>query len=159
MPTVNRLALLGLILSCQTAAAQQPVTCTYEDCALRIIDGGGYFDSPFVVRGQEGYAVSIVRRSDELESVFAVNDSASVYYARFASQERLADWSGWAGTGLMLAGFIADLVGEGGLFSKSALLYGSGLAVTYGVAIPAQRRAGTNLSGAIWWYNRSLRVP
>ena len=109
-----------------------------------------------VVRGREGYSVALARRSDALEDLFAVNDSAAVYYARFESHDRTADWSGWLGTGLMIVGFIADLAGEGGLFSRSFLLYGGGLAVTYGIALPQQRMASTDLSSAIWWYNQSL---
>jgi len=121
-----------------------------------VVDGGGYFGAQVVVRGQAGYSVAPARRSPALEDVFAVNDSSAAYYARFARHERNADWTGWVGTGLMLSGFIADLIGEGGLFSRSFLLYGGGLAVTYGVALPLQRRAATDLSSAIWWYNRSL---
>lgn len=100
--------------------------------------------------------VAVARRSDALESVFAVNDSSAAYYAAFETHERYADWAGWVGTGLMFSGFVADLLGKGGLFSRSFLLYGGGLAVTYGVAGPLQGRASTDLSNAIWWYNRSL---
>lgn len=155
--TVTRLVLLGLLLWCGAASAQQPQSsCTYETCALRVVDGGGYFAPQVVVRGSEGYSVALARRSETLENVFAVNDSAAAYYARFETRERYADWSGWIGTGLMLAGFIFDIAGEGGFFSRSFFLYGGGLAVTYGVAMPLQGRAGTDLSNAIWWYNRSL---
>ena len=157
---VKRLALLGLVLCSEAASAQQPRTpCSYEACALRVVDGGGYFGTQYVVRGREGYSVAIARRSATLDSVFAVNDSSAVYYSRFEAQERYADWFGWIGTGLMLTGFITDLAGEGGLFSRSFLFYGGGLAVTYGVALPVQRRAATELSNAIWWYNRSLAGP
>lgn len=155
--TVNRLALLGLVLYCEAASAQEPQTlCSYEACALRVIDGGGYFGSQVLVRGREGHSVGVARRSATLDDLFAVNDSAAAHYARFETHERYADWFGWLGTGLMLSGFIADLIGEGGLFSRSFLLYGGGLAVTYGAALPAQRRASTDLSNAIWWYNQSL---
>jgi hypothetical protein len=154
---LNRLLLLGLVLCCGAASAQEPQpSCSYDACALRVIDGGGYFASQVVVQGRDGTSVALARRSDTLHDLFSVSDSAVVYYARFASHERYADWFGWTGTGLMIAGFIADLVGEGGLFSRSFLLYGGGLAVTYGAALPAQRRASTDLSNAIWWYNRSL---
>ena len=152
---VKRIALLALFL-CPAAASTQQVPCSYEACALRVVDGGGYFGSQVVVRGREGYSVAFARRSATLESLFAVNDSARVHYARFKTHERRADWFGWAGAGLMVSGFIADLVGEGGWFSRSFLLYGGGLAVTYGAALPAQRRASTDLSNAIWWYNQSL---
>ena len=108
------------------------------------------------MRGQGGYSVAPARRSPTLEDLFAGNDSSAVYYARFERHERNADWTGWVGTGLMLSGFIADLFGDGGVFSRSFLLYGGGLAVTYGVALPLQRRAATDLSNAVWWYNRSL---
>jgi hypothetical protein len=156
---VNRLTLLALILVlCFDAAAaqQRQALCSYEACALRVVDGGGYFGAQVVVQGREGYALAAARRSATLEGVFAVDDSAAVYYSRFETHERYADWSGWVGTGLMLTGFVTDLVGEGGLFSKSFLFYGGGLAVTYGVALPLQRRSATDLSNAIWWYNRSL---
>lgn len=103
--------------------------------------------------------MAIARRSATLNSLFAVNDSAAAHYARFETHDRYADVFGWIGTGLMLSGFIADLVGEGGLFSRNFLLYGGGLAVTYGVALPSQRRAATDLSNAIWWYNQSLLPP
>lgn len=155
---MKRIALLGLLLCCQAASAQErPTSCSYEECALRVVDGGGYFGQNVVVRGRVGYSVAAARRSDTLEDLFAVNDSAAAYYAEFEVHDRRADWTGWVGTGLMVAGFIADVFGEGGLFSRSFLLYGGGLAVTYGVAIPAQRRASTDLAGAIWWYNQSLR--
>jgi hypothetical protein len=158
---VNRLALLCLCLclalGCDMASAQGPQSpCSYDACALRVVDGGGYFATQVVVRGREGYSLAMARRSATLDSVFAVNDSSAAYYARFETNERYADWFGWIGTGLMLSGFIADLAGEGGLFSRTFLLYGGGLAVTYGVALPFQRRASTDLSNAIWWYNRSL---
>ena len=154
---MKRLALLALFLTCEAASAQRLQTpCAYEACALRIVDGGGYFGTQVVVRGREGYSVAMARRSATLDSLFAVNDSAAAYYADFETKERYADWFGWAGAGLMVSGFIADLIGEGGLFSRSFLLYGGGLVVTYGVALPFQRRAGTDLSNAIWWYNRSL---
>jgi hypothetical protein len=157
---LNRLALLALAICCGTASAQEPqIPCAYEACALRVVDGGGYFGSQVVVRGRQGYSVAVARRSATLEGLFAVNDSAAAHYARFESHERQADWFGWIGTGLMVSGFIADLFGEGGLFSRSFLLYGGGLAVTYGVALPVQRRAVTDLSNAIWWYNQSLGSP
>jgi hypothetical protein len=153
----NRLVLLGLALCCQATSAQEPRSaCAYDACALRVVDGGDYFGTQFVVRGIEGYSVAVARRSATLGDLFAVDDSAASYYARFETHERYADWFGWTGTGLMIAGFIADLAGEGGLFSRSFLLYGGGLAVTYGVALPQQRRAQTDLSNAIWWYNRAL---
>lgn len=160
---MKRLALLGFILLSQTASAQErpapelPTSCSYEACALRVVDGGGYFGQNVVVRGRQGYSVALARRSDTLEDLFAVNDSAAAYYADFEVHDRRSDWTGWVGTGLMVAGFIADVFGEGGLFSRSFLLYGGGLAVTYGVAVPAQRRASTDLAGAIWWYNQSLQ--
>jgi hypothetical protein len=151
------LALLGLILCVGAVSAQQGQTpCSYEACALRVIDGGGYFALPFVVRGREGYEVGRVRRSATLDSLFAVSDSAAAHYQRFETHDRYADWFGWVGTGLILSGFVVDLFGDGGLFSKSFLLYGGGLAVTWGVALPAERRASTDLSNAIWWYNQSL---
>jgi hypothetical protein len=100
--------------------------------------------------------VAYVRRSATLENVFQVNDSSAAYYAKFETHERYSDWLGWTGAGLMVSGFIADLLGKGGLFSRSFLLYGGGLAVTYGVALPMQGRARSDLSQAIWWYNRSL---
>jgi len=155
--TVNRLALLVLafVLCCEAASAQGPA-CSYEACGLRVVDGGGYFASQVVVRGRQGYSVALARRSTTLDDLFAVSDSAAVHYARFETQDRYADVFGWIGTGLMVSGFVVDLLGEGGLFSRSFLLYGGGLAVTYGVALPAQRRASTALSNAIWWYNRSL---
>jgi hypothetical protein len=131
-------------------------SCSYEACALRVVDGGGWFGSQVVVRGREGFSVAPARRSMTLDSLFAVNDSASSYYAKFETHERYADVAGWVGTGLMLTGFIADIIGEGGFFSKSFLFYGGGLAMTYGVAMPQQRMASTDLSNAIWWYNRSL---
>ncbi len=155
---MKRLAFLAVLLSATPASAQQPQGgCTYHSCALRIVDGGGYFGSQVVVRGREGYAVAPARRSGTLEDLFALQDSAAVYYANFETNERYADISGWIGTGLMLTGFVVDVLGEGGFFSKSFLLYGSGLAVTYGVALPMQRRASTGLSAAIWWYNQSLQ--
>lgn len=154
---VKRLAFLALLFCCEAAAAQEPQdSCSYQACALRVIDGGGYFGAQLVVRGREGFAVAPVRRSDALKRLFAANDSASAYYAKFETNDRYADWFGWAGTGLMVSGFIADLFGKGGLFSRSFLLYGGGLVVTYGVALPAQRRGATDLAGAIWWYNQSL---
>lgn len=153
---MKRWVLLGLVLSCEAASAQDPQACTYDACALRVIDGGGYFALPIVVQGIEGYGISNARRSDALEDLFAVNDAASAHYRRFRTQDRYADWFGWVGTGLILSGFVVDLAGNGGLFSKSFLLYGGGLAVTWGVALPAERRASTHLSNAIWWYNRSL---
>ena len=157
---LNRIAILALVVCCPALSAQEPgAPCPYDACALRVVDGGGYFGTQVVVRGREGYSVTLARRSATLEDLFAVNDSAASYYARFETHERYADWFGWTGTGLMVAGFIADLLGEGGLFSRSFLLYGGGLAVTYGVALPQQRRAQTDLSSAIWWYNRSLLVP
>jgi hypothetical protein len=161
---VNRLALIGLplvFISLEGAAAQEPQTyCTYEACALRVIDGGGYFALPLVVQGREGYLVASARRSATLENLFAVNDSAAAHYAKFRTNDQYADWFGWVGTGLVVAGFIADLVGEGGIFSRSFLLYGGGIAVTWGVALPAERRATTDLANAIWWYNQSLaRAP
>lgn len=162
---VNRIALSGLVLLAllgpipghEAASAQerQP-SCSYETCGLRVVDGGGYFASQVVVRGQAGYSVALARRSDELEELFASNDSAATYYAQFETHDRRADWFGWVGTGLMIAGFVADVFGEGGLFSRSFLLYGGGLAVTYGVALPEQRKASTDLSNAVWWYNRSF---
>jgi hypothetical protein len=109
-----------------------------------------------VVRGRQAVSVAPARRSTTLDSLFAVNDQAAAYYARFEDNERYADWSSWVGAGLMFSGFVADLIGEGGLFSRSFLLYGGGLAVTYGVAVPFQGRASTDLSNAIWWYNRFL---
>ena len=155
---MTRLLLLALVLWPTAASAQEPQhPCTYHACALRIVDGGGYFGSQVVVRGREGFSVAPVRRSDALESLFAADDSAAVYYANFASKERYADWSGWIGAGLLLSGFVVDLFGDGGLFSRSFLLYGGGIAVTYGVALPLQRRAATDMSAAIWWYNQSLR--
>lgn len=108
------------------------------------------------MRGREGYSVALARRSAALEDLFAVNDSAASYYAKFEEHDRYADWFGWVGTGLMLTGFFTDILGEGGFFSKSFLFYGGGLAVTYGVSLPEQRRAQTDLSNAIWWYNRSM---
>jgi len=158
---LNRLAVLCLLLGCAPASAQVPrPSCSYQECALRIIDGGGYFGSPVVVRGREGYSVAIARRSATLDELFAANDSSAAYYARFETHERNADWFGWVGTGLMVFGFIADLAGEGGVFSRSFLLYGGGLTVTYGLAMPAQRRASTDLANAIWWYNQSfVRSP
>ncbi len=153
--------MLGFLLAVQTASAQQPpAACTYEACALRVIDGGGYFALPFVVQGRVGYGVGPVRRSDALDDLFTVSDSAASYYAKFETQDRYADWFGWVGTGLLLSGFVVDVFGDGGLFSKSFLLYGGGLAVTWGVALPAERRASTHMSNAIWWYNQSLaRAP
>jgi hypothetical protein len=162
---VNRFAILGLVLfsqalCSQALSAQEPlVACPYDACALRVVDGGGYFGTQVVVRGREGYSVAMARRSATLEDLFAVNDSAAAYYARFETRERYSDWFGWTGTGLMVAGFIADLIDEGGLFSRSFLFYGGGLAVTYGIALPLQRRAQTDLSNAVWWYNRSLLAP
>jgi hypothetical protein len=165
---VNRFTLLGLVLLAlvgpiprhgAVSAQERQTSCPYDDCALRVVDGGGYFASQVVVRGQEGYSVALARRSDELEELFTANDSAAAYYARFESHDRHADWFGWVGTGLMLAGFVADVFGEGGLFSRSFLLYGGGLAVTYGVALPEQRKASTDLSNAVWWYNRSFVRP
>lgn len=154
---MTRFAILCLVLCCGRASAQQPQTpCTYEACALRIVDGGGYFGSQVVVRGRVGYSVAYARRSGTLDELFAVNDSAAAYYARFESHERYADWFGWAGAGLMVSGFVADLLGKGGLFSRSFLLYGGGLTVTYGLAMPQQRKAATDLSSAIWWYNQAL---
>ncbi|MEX2049100.1 MAG: hypothetical protein WEB90_05945 [Gemmatimonadota bacterium] len=154
---MNRLALLGLLLCAETTSAQQlPAPCPYEACGLRVVDGGGFFATQVVVRGREGYSVAIARRSATLEDLFAVNDSASSYYAKFETHDRYADVFGWVGTGLMLTGFFADILGEGGFFSKSFLFYGGGLAVTYGVSLPEQRRAQTDLSNAIWWYNRSI---
>jgi hypothetical protein len=154
---MKHLVVLGLLLAVQAASAQQPQpACTYEACALRIIDGGGYFALPFVVQGREGYGVGPVRRSDALDHLFAVSDSSASYYAKFETQDLYADWFGWVGTGLLLTGFVVDIFGDGGLFSKSFLLYGGGLAVTWGVALPAERRAGTHLANAIWWYNQSL---
>jgi len=156
---MKRLAILVLFLVPGVLSAQVPrASCTYESCALRVVDGGGYFGSQVVVQGREGYSLAPARRSDTLSDVFAANDSAAYYYSRFETHEEYADWSGWVGTGLMLTGFVLDIAGGGGLFSKSFLFYGSGLAVTYGVAMPQQRRASTNLANAIWWYNRSLRV-
>lgn len=146
-----------LALSSRDGAAQEPQReCSYDACSLRVIDAGGYFGQQVVVRGRAGLTVAVARRSDALESVFAVNDSSAAYYAAFETHERYADWAGWVGTGLMFSGFVADLLGKGGLFSRSFLLYGGGLAVTYGVAGPLQGRASTDLSNAIWWYNRSL---
>ena len=154
---MNRIALLGIALLASPAFAQQPqVRCSYETCALRVVDGGDWFGSQVVVQGRQGYSVAYARRSETLAELFASSDSARSYYARFETHDRYADWSGWLGTGLMLTGFIADIFGEGGFFSRSFFLYGGGLAVTYGVALPYQRRAATDLSNAIWWYNRSL---
>lgn len=154
---MNRFALLGLVLLCAPVHAQQPsIDCSYERCALRVVDSGGWFGGPVVVQGREGYSVAYARRSDTLANLFARSDSARAYYARFERHDRFADWSGWFGTGLMLTGFVFDIFGEGGLFSRSFFLYGGGLAVTYGVALPYQRRAATDLSNAIWWYNRAL---
>jgi len=154
---LNRLAILGLLFCWASAEAQQPQTsCPYAACALRVVDGGGYFGTQVVVRGRAGYSVAPARRSATLEEVFAVNDSAAYYYDRFESRERYADVFGWVATGLFLSGFIADLVGEGGVFSRSALLYGGGLVLTWGVSMPLQRRSQSDLSGAIWWYNQSL---
>jgi hypothetical protein len=154
---VKRLALLCLVLCCEPASAQQTQpSCSYAACALRVVDGGGYFGYQVVVRGREGYSVAMARRSEALRDLFAVNDSASVYYARFESQDRLSDWTGWVGTGLMISGFVTDLLGQGGLFSRSFFFYGGGLMVTYGIALPASRRASTHLANAIWWYNQAL---
>ena len=157
---LNRLGLLYLVLCVEAVSAQEPRTsCSYEACALRVIDGGGYFALPLVVQGREGYAVAPVRRSATLDSLFAASDSAAAYYARFERHDRYADWFGWVGTGLLLSGFVVDLFGDGGLFSHSFLLYGGGLAVTWGIALPVERRASTDLSNAIWWYNQSLAGP
>jgi len=155
---VNRLLLLLLlVLPFGSASAQAaPGQCTYETCALRIIDGGGYFGSQVVVRGRVGYSVAYARRSATLDELFAANDSAASYYAKFETHEKYADWFGWAGAGLMVSGFVADLLGEGGLFSRSFLLYGGGLTLTYGLAMPQQRKASTDLASAIWWYNQAL---
>lgn len=103
--------------------------------------------------------VAPVRRSDALGSLFAASDSAAAYYTRFETHDRYADWFGWVGTALVLSGFVGDLAGGGGIFSRTYLLYGAGLAVTWGVALPAERRASTDLSNAIWWYNQSLAGP
>jgi len=151
-----RLPLPGLLLCFTAVSAQEPQACSYDVCALRVVDGGGYFASQVVVRGRQGYSLALARRSATLEDLFAANDSASTYYARFETHDRQADWFGWIGSGLLLTGLVADIFGEGGLSSRSFLLYGGGIAVTYGVAIPAQRRASTDLSNAVWWYNRSL---
>ena len=155
---MHRGLLLGLLLWSTPASAQEPATraCSYEACALRVVDGGGWFGSQVVVQGREGFTVAVARRSVALDSVFAVSDSAATYYAQFEAHDRYADWAGWLGTGLMLTGFIVDIIGEGGFFSTSFLFYGGGLAMTYGVALPQQRMAATDLSNAIWWYNRSL---
>lgn len=153
---MKRILLVALLVCAEAASAQSIPSCSYESCALRVVDGGGYFGTQVVVRGREGYSVALARRSATLEALFAVNDSASSYYARFETHDRYADWSGWVGTGLMLTGFVLDIFGGGGLFSKSFLFYGSGLAVTYGVALPNQRMGSTDLSSAIWWYNRTL---
>lgn len=155
---MNRLAFLCcLVCSAGAVSAQEPPTpCSYDVCALRVIDSGGYFGSPVVVRGLEGISVAPARRSDTLESTFGDDARAAAYYARFETNDRYAEWSGFLGAGLMFFGFVADLVGEGGLFSRSFILYGGGLAVTYGVSMPLQGRASTDLSNAIWWYNRSL---
>lgn len=165
---MNRPALLGFALiallgpiphHAALSAQERPSSCSYDECGLRVVDGGGWFASQVVVRGQQGYSVALARRSEELEELFAANDSAATYYANFETHDRRADWFGWIGTGLMLAGFVADVFGEGGLFSRSFLLYGGGLAVTYGVALPEQRKASTDLSNAVWWYNRSFVRP
>lgn len=156
---MKRLTLVLLALWAVPVSAQDsPTGCSYQTCALRMIDGGGYFGAQLVVQGREGSPVAPARRSATLGELFAANDSAAAYYARFETHERYADWAGWAGAGLMISGFVADLLGEGGLFSRSFLLYGGGLALTYGVAVPLQGKATTDLSGAIWWYNQSL-VP
>ena len=152
---VNRLALLGLILWGEVASAQEP-PCSYQACALRVVDGGGYFALPVVVQGSVGYAVANVRRSDTLEDLFT-SDSAAAHYESFEFQDRIADWSGWVGSGLILAGLVADyIIGQDGVFSRSFFLYGGGAAVIWGVAMPAERRAMTEMSTAIWWYNQDL---
>lgn len=153
-----RLALLGLILCvCVEGAPAQEPGCTYQACALRVVDGGGYFALPVVVQGSVGYAVANVRRSRTLEDLFATSDSAAAHYERFEFQDRIADWSGWFGSGLIVAGLVMDyIVGQDGVFSRSFFLYGGGAAVTWGVAMPAERRALTEMSTAIWWYNQDL---
>jgi len=157
---MKRLVLLALTLWTVPASAQGPRNaCSYQTCALRVVDGGGYFGAQVVVRGREGFAVAPARRSGTLDELFAVNDSSASYYARFETHEKYADWAGWTGAGLMVLGFIADLSGKGGLFSRSFVLYGGGLALTYGVAVPLQGKASTDLAGAIWWYNQSLVPP
>lgn len=126
-------------------AAAQP-SCSYADCALRVEPS---LRGPRLVRGTAGSAVVGLGtpRPTELARLFAGNDSASVYAARYVRDERWNQGLTFAGAILAAAGFLQPHPLNG----LSAA--GTGMLLT---SIPFQFRAERGLSRAVWWYNAAL---
>ena len=153
-----RYALLLALFALPCALDAQNTACTYESCALRI-DYGGLFSSARVVQGADAQRIAKANRSDELKSVLASNDSASVHYARFEKLDRTSDWLGGIGAAAWLGGLTVGLLthadpGDAPYVALS--IAGVSLGMAGGIV---GRRAFNQLSESIWWYNAGLVRP
>ena len=130
--------------------------CSYDACALRLT-GGGWFSQPKVVRGTSGVPVAAADRSDDLRELLASSDSAATFYARFETSDRHADRFGLLGGALLVAGAVAYLVDGSRDSTWPVVFYAGGLTIAIAASGP-RRRAVSELSTAMWWYNRDLEL-
>lgn len=135
------------------ASAQEIPECSYTTCALRLETSSGFFSELKVVRGWPGEEIADADRSPELEALLTQVDSAGAFYFRFAERERRSNRLNLIGGLAWGVGYVLTQHGR----SDTQKWIGAGLslggAVTSIVGSVIGRRAGRDLSRAIWWYN------
>ena len=137
--------------------AAQDSTCTYDRCALRL----HYTSSgPRLVQGQS--AVSIARIGlypPRIDLFAAANDSTRSHYEAFRQHHSRAATFGIVSLATLLGSVILHYSSDEDVAQGAAI----GLVVTsFGFSLAAgsnRRRAGNELSQAIWFFNRELTHP
>jgi hypothetical protein len=143
---------LALVLAAPLAA-QNPATCSYAECALRVRSAG--FTTPAaIVRGQNDSVVVVLPGFNaRLAAHFTRPDSVYYHALRYDTYNRRAFLANIAGpVAFVLGSFFTDWSDRP---VSSALMMGSALAITvYGGHVA--NVAADELSRTIWWYNREL---
>ncbi len=129
------------------AVTRSAAPCSYADCALRV--ERGLWSGPSLVRGVTGRPVADLGglRPTDLLTVFAGNDSASMYGKQYVSAARVNH-------ALTFGGIVLAAVGlaQHERLNAYTVVGASMLAVS----IPFQVGEERTLSRAVWWYNSAL---
>lgn len=148
------LGVLALVAGARVAEAQQPATCSYDACALRLQHSG--LLGPRVVQGASAVkAEGSGWFSHRIPPLEASSDSVRLHYVQYRSHATRAGIFGILGAFAVSVGFsVIDHPSHDNRVLKISLI--SGGAIVGILAGINRARSQDHLQRSIWLYNREL---
>jgi hypothetical protein len=143
------LPILAASLVIASNAHAQETGCSFATCALRI--DHGFLRTRIVAGQQQSVVAKVTGFGTDLATQLALPDSAAVHVRRANSRMKSGTLLGLLGLGLTAAAAFVDTEGA----TPRLTLFGVGVGFAVAGTIQ-QASARSELSQAIWWYNRQF---